>query len=41
MGYREFGRIDDFTYWRGRMWQDIRMEKDVPAPRGATDDAFR
>ena len=27
MGYQEIGRIDDFTYWKGRMWQDIRMEK--------------
>jgi hypothetical protein len=27
MGYREIGRIDDFTYWQGKMWQDIRMEK--------------
>ena len=27
MGYQEIGRIDDFTYWQGRMWQDIRMEK--------------
>jgi len=27
LGYREIGRIDDFTYWQGRMWQDIRMEK--------------
>jgi RimJ/RimL family protein N-acetyltransferase len=26
-GYQEIGRIDDFTYWQGRMWQDIRMEK--------------
>lgn len=31
LGYQEFGRVDDFTYWQGRMWQDIRMEKDVPA----------
>jgi RimJ/RimL family protein N-acetyltransferase len=28
-GYREIGRIADFTYWQGRMWQDIRMEKYV------------
>lgn len=28
-GYREIGRIEDFTYWRGKMWQDIRMEKQV------------
>ena|SRR5688572_9760287 len=26
-GYREIARISDFTYWEGRMWQDIRMEK--------------
>jgi RimJ/RimL family protein N-acetyltransferase len=31
LGYQEFARIDDFTYWQGRMWQDIRMEKDVAA----------
>lgn len=27
LGYREIGRIDSFTYWKGEMWQDIRMEK--------------
>ena len=27
LAYLEIGRIDDFTYWQGRMWQDIRMEK--------------
>lgn len=27
MGYQEIGRIDDFTYWNDKMWQDIRMEK--------------
>lgn len=27
LGYREIGRIEEFTYWQGRMWQDIRMEK--------------
>ena len=27
LGFREFGRIADFTYWQGRMWSDIRMEK--------------
>jgi RimJ/RimL family protein N-acetyltransferase len=27
MGYREIARIEDFTYWQDRMWQDIRMEK--------------
>ena len=27
LGYREFARINDFTFWQERMWQDIRMEK--------------
>lgn len=27
LGYQEIGRLDAFTYWQGRMWQDIRMEK--------------
>ena len=27
MGYVEIGRIADFTFCDGRMWQDIRMEK--------------
>jgi len=27
LGYQEIGRINDFTYWEGRKWQDIRMEK--------------
>ncbi len=27
LGYIEIARINDFTYWRGKMWQDIRMEK--------------
>ncbi|MDX1379205.1 MAG: GNAT family N-acetyltransferase [Anaerolineales bacterium] len=27
LGYREIARIDDFTFWDGKMWQDIRMEK--------------
>ena len=26
-GYQEIGRIKDFTYWQGKMWTDIRMEK--------------
>ena len=26
-GYKEIARIADFTYWQGKMWQDIRMEK--------------
>ena len=31
MGYQEIGRIDDFTYWHEKMWQDIRMEKYLDA----------
>jgi RimJ/RimL family protein N-acetyltransferase len=27
LGYKEIGRIDNFTYWQERMWKDIRMEK--------------
>lgn len=27
LNYREIGRVADFTYWKGQMWQDIRMEK--------------
>ncbi len=27
MGYREIGRIPEFTYWDGKMWTDIRMAK--------------
>jgi RimJ/RimL family protein N-acetyltransferase len=27
LGYLEIGRIKDFTFWQGRMWSDIRMEK--------------
>jgi RimJ/RimL family protein N-acetyltransferase len=26
-GYKEIARIKDFTYWQGKMWHDIRMEK--------------
>ena len=26
-GYKEITRIEEFTYWQGKMWQDIRMEK--------------
>ena len=29
LGYKEIARIDDFTFWDGKMWQDIRMEKYV------------
>ena len=28
-GYIEIARIKDFTYWQGKMWHDIRMEKYV------------
>ncbi|KZE69082.1 hypothetical protein AWM68_02110 [Fictibacillus phosphorivorans] len=27
LGYQEIGRIEDFTYWKEKMWADIRMEK--------------
>lgn len=27
MGFQEIGRIEGFTYWQGKMWTDIRMEK--------------
>lgn len=27
MGYQEIGRVEEFTYWDGKMWTDIRMEK--------------
>ena len=27
LGYQEIGRIDNYTYWQGRMWADIRFEK--------------
>ncbi len=29
MGYKEIVRIDGFTFWEDKMWQDIRMEKYV------------
>lgn len=29
LGYQEFARIEHFTFWQGRMWQDIRMEKSM------------
>jgi RimJ/RimL family protein N-acetyltransferase len=31
LGYREIGRVNDFTYWQDRMWQDIRMDKYLSA----------
>lgn len=27
LGYIEIGRLDKFTYWDGKYWDDIRMEK--------------
>ncbi|MBS4172173.1 GNAT family N-acetyltransferase [Bacillus sp. FJAT-49736] len=27
IGYKEIGRIENFTFWQGKMWADIRMEK--------------
>ena len=27
LGYKEIGRIENFTYYAGKMWFDIRMEK--------------
>ncbi|ARF15929.1 GNAT family N-acetyltransferase [Sporosarcina ureae] len=29
LGYQEMGRIEEFTYYEGNMWADIRMEKCV------------
>ncbi|ARI77901.1 GNAT family N-acetyltransferase [Halobacillus mangrovi] len=29
MGYQEIGRIKDFTFCKGKLWADIRMEKHV------------
>jgi RimJ/RimL family protein N-acetyltransferase len=29
LGYKEIGHIENFTYWQGKMWTDIRMEKYV------------
>ncbi|UOQ44499.1 GNAT family N-acetyltransferase [Halobacillus salinarum] len=27
LGYKEIGYIEDFTFWKGKKWGDIRMEK--------------
>jgi RimJ/RimL family protein N-acetyltransferase len=27
LGYQEITRFENFTYWQGKMWCDIRMEK--------------
>ncbi|MEI5909085.1 GNAT family N-acetyltransferase [Bacillus spongiae] len=29
LGYKDIGRINEFTYWQNKMWDDIRMEKYV------------
>jgi RimJ/RimL family protein N-acetyltransferase len=29
LGYREFGRIEKFTYWQGKYWADIRLLKQL------------
>ena len=29
LGYKEIARIEGFTFWQDKMWQDIRMEKYV------------
>ncbi|MDP5275418.1 GNAT family N-acetyltransferase [Chengkuizengella axinellae] len=30
LDYKEIGRVHNFTYWQGKMWNDIRMEKYLP-----------
>ena len=27
LGYQEIVRIENFTFWQDKMWQDVRMEK--------------
>lgn len=27
LGYKEITRLENVTYWNGKMWKDIRMEK--------------
>lgn len=27
LGYQKIGELKDFTYWNGRFWNDIRMDK--------------
>ncbi|MBN8233909.1 GNAT family N-acetyltransferase [Halobacillus kuroshimensis] len=29
MGYSEVAQQAEFTYWQGRMWADVRMEKQI------------
>jgi RimJ/RimL family protein N-acetyltransferase len=37
MGYREIARIDNFTFWQDKMWQDIRMEKYIQQKVGSSE----
>lgn len=30
-GFVEIGKIKRFTYWNGKYWDDIRMEKYLPS----------
>ncbi len=30
-GFMEIGRLKRFTYWNGKYWDDIRMEKYLPS----------
>jgi RimJ/RimL family protein N-acetyltransferase len=41
LGYRELGRIPEFTYWQERMWQDIRMEKYLSASTSQEEGSAR
>jgi RimJ/RimL family protein N-acetyltransferase len=29
IGYKEVGRLPNFTYWNGKMWSDIRLLKEA------------
>jgi len=29
LGYREIGRVRDFTWWNGRFWDDIRFHRSL------------
>lgn len=31
LGYQEIARLEKFTYWQGKYWSDIRMEKYLKA----------
>jgi RimJ/RimL family protein N-acetyltransferase len=32
LGYNEIARIEEYSYWQDKMWQDIRMEKHFSTP---------